>query len=62
LTEVFLIEGFHDIHNGNQHPNGNAKGKGLTPAQRAEHKLWTEKYWRHRANQELIRQGKIPEF
>ena len=47
----------HKIGNVKQHPHGNAKGKGLTPAQRAGFNGWREQYWKARAENELARRG-----
>jgi hypothetical protein len=42
------------------HPFGNARGAGLTAAQRAEFDIWRTKYWKARSGAELMRKGLTP--
>ncbi|MFA6958485.1 MAG: Ig-like domain-containing protein [Thermoanaerobaculia bacterium] len=48
---------FHKSGNRRQHPLGNLKGVGLTPQQREEFDQWRERYWKARADEELLRKG-----
>jgi hypothetical protein len=47
----------NSIWNETLHPFGNAKGAGLSPAERAAHNSFVPRYWTARAEEELLRRG-----